>query len=242
MAQTKNLSDSVQAVADHGAQHWVGDYFGESGALTRSRQTLSDIRKMRPMIWLSSLEIEEMEFKAVMQMMSTIFGAICHCVARIVERKWNNKFLYAAQAVALSNELYGLVTFLETNKRIHSNLEPGERDVLIACLIFCSKFSWVYPRFGLGKIAKELILVQVKTLPENHVSSLFAKARGAREGIFFHLFSKSVRKAFKREVVRAAFKRAPGFDGSTLSWEDVARLSKLIGDERRQRFAVSMSE
>lgn len=241
MAQTKNLSDSVQVVVDHSAQHWAGDYFGESGALARSRQILSDIRKMKPASELSSLKIE-MEFKAVMQMMSTIFGAIGHCAARIVERKWNNKFLYAAQAVALSNELYGLVTFLETNKPIHSNLEPGERDVLIACLIFCSKFSWVYPRFGLGKIAKELILFQVKTLPENHVSSLFAKARGAREGIFFHLFSKSVRKAFKREVMRAAFNRAPGLDGSILSWEDVARLSKLIGDERRQRFAVSMSE
>jgi hypothetical protein len=215
----------------HRAQHWAGEYFGKDGALAIARENLQFLRN-------SPVDQVKVRRAATMQLVSTTFSALSHCLSqlkKIKKLKQERPFWYLWQAITLFFELTSLTE--EANQFEADYMEPGERDVLIAALKVSSVISWLFLDVWYRKRAAELICVQLKVLPENHPSRLFAQARGYD---MVRYFSGIVREDFRGAVYFAIFNQSPDNEKSILSWSEVARLARLIGETERQRYASQM--
>jgi hypothetical protein len=223
--------ETIHGSETHRAQHWAGEYFGEDGALSVARKNLE---------FVSSLSTDKVSSPraATIQLVSTVFSALSHCVSQLKKiKKWKQErpFWYLWQAISLLFELAELAE--EADKFKAEDMEPGERDVLIAALKASSVVSWLFFDVWYRKRAAELIRMQLKVLPENHPSRLFAQARGC--DMSWH-FSRAVREDFYENVFCSIDLLSPDYKGGTLSWSEVARLAGMIDQTERQQYAAKM--
>jgi hypothetical protein len=236
--------NSIHEDATHRSQIIDGDYFGPDGAIATARKQVKAAQQKceEPMKIgyeknTKALLREVLGLKIML--LSTLFSALSHAAAQVKAKRWNNKFWYAYQAFLLLRNIEDLVQEVVESE---SDMTPGERDVLIAglqvsYLVGCAHFNFWYRRE-----AARLIRYQVRHLPTYHASSLFAKARAlSMKGHFSH----SQRSEWASQIDEAIYCQAPETDMADLefplSWMDIARLARFVGDADRQHHAAMMS-
>lgn len=228
-------SNTIHGDKAHRDQHWAGQYFGAGGALDVARQACS-LKERLVDVPQPFVHDEDDLLRAQMRLMSTVFSALGHCVAKLRVRSGGIKSIvwHLYQCLRLVFELEDIVakTVMSSKK-----MEPGERDVLIAALSVSALISWVHLVFWYRREAAELVKMQVKGLPFDHVSSLFAKGRGCH---MKRHFSESERDDFLEHVQFAIVHYAPDGKDPKLSWSDVARLARFVGNTKRQQYAARM--
>lgn len=236
-------NNSIHGDKAHRDQHWDGEYFGPDGAIAKSRDGVRSAKWELEQPAKVGLEkdaaaLAVQVLRAEMRLMSTVFSAIGHCAAKV---KGSAKildlrscFTYGWRGFTLFLDLLSMVEDIDGK---HELLEPGERDVLIATLSVTRRLSFIYMDFWHGRRAAELIRYQVRLLPSDHTSSLFAKARGVSLTSYF---GESERDDYLSDVEYAVNAHAPDGAYPTLQWKDVARLSRMIGNTRRQQDAAKM--
>lgn len=234
--------NSIHPDERHRNQHWDGEYFGPDGAIAKAHD---DVRHIKwTLVQPAKVGLDKdhqglmtQVLHAEMRLMSTVFSALGHCASRVKSAvkalDLKSCLVYGTRGVALFHNLLTMVGDIEQR---HEELGPGERDVLIATLTVTRRLSLVYMDLWHGKRAAELIRYQIRSLPSDYASLLFAKARALSLKKYFN---ESERDDFLEHVQHALKDNSPEGIFPTLSWSDVARLARLVGDTERQKYAAA---
>jgi hypothetical protein len=217
--------------ADQIQKHWAGQYFGPLGLLVEARQKLASNESDLQSVPKTDDSLFNAVINAKMALISRLFSAIGHCFSQVIRLRPNNKIWFAREGVRLSVEMNHLVDGIYLHECMLDRLEAGSRDVLIAALMFLAK-----PTFNASymEVSKELIDKTLRESSYDSPSYYFALARATKHS----MFSWSEHRKFKKEVYEVVTHHGPDGDCPLLGWTDVARLARLIGDNKRKRYAA----
>jgi hypothetical protein len=229
--------ESIHSPAQ-GKKNWDGQYFGRFGALAHARHEYDLTQRMSERYGEGSGQsLTQRLINDQLLLMSTVFGALGHCVAQIKVRRFNNKPLYAWRAMLLYLEIRFGVAEIFTIQKLVEKLNPSQRDVMIAAC-YVGSFWNGDGRLFLDRAAR-LVRANLKDPEAAPVTVLFAKARATKITLFSQqerdLFWKEV--SWEIEVDLLAHKRG---EVSRYDLKDLARLARLIGDKERQKDAAVM--
>lgn len=227
----------------HRNQHYDGDYFGPNGALAKSREALSMAMRRRQQEPLAVPKLRRDILSARVALMSTMASVIGHSAAQAkagLRARSPKQFCWHVwQLVWLTLELSHMVAELASDNTEVAKLDSGERDVVITSLIKMAPIGMLQLEWWYRRAAAKLIRYQVDKLPQVHGASLFAKGR-AVEGHLSGYFSAEELDDFREDVEYALTAHAPDGRSPLFSWEEVARLARMVGDTDRQQYAATM--